>query len=192
LTTYRTRAALMEALTRPREELLVGFFGSFSPASARAWPEFEAFCAAHPELPALIVDVGEVKELHLEFEVKAVPTVLWFKHGEEHHRVVGAQTREGYEALLRSEPAPGPARTGRVRRVTVFTSPHCVWCTRVKTYLRAHEVSFTEVDVARDEASMRRLLARSGQKGVPQIDVDGQLIVGFDKPRLDTLLELSP
>jgi glutaredoxin-like YruB-family protein len=80
--------------------------------------------------------------------------------------------------------------TGGAHRVVVFSSPTCVWCTRAKTYLRSRSVQFRNVDVSRDPTAARDLVRRSGQMGVPVIEIDGRPIVGFDQARIDTALGL--
>lgn len=81
--------------------------------------------------------------------------------------------------------------TERTHRVLVFTTPTCPWCNRAKQYLRQRNVRFREVDVSRDASAARDLVRRTGQMGVPVVEIDGRPIVGFDKPRIDTLLGLS-
>jgi len=73
----------------------------------------------------------------------------------------------------------------------VFVTDTCPWCTKVKSYLRQNDVRYDEINVQRDESAMRKMVARSGQQGVPQIDIDGSFVVGFDKPRIDALLGLG-
>jgi len=74
--------------------------------------------------------------------------------------------------------------------VTIYTSPTCSWCEAVKDYLRAREIDFEEVDVSADTDRAQELVERSGQYGVPVVDIDGEMVVGFDRPRIDALLEL--
>lgn len=80
----------------------------------------------------------------------------------------------------------------RPHRVLVFTTPTCPWCVRAKGYLRSRGVRFREVDVARDPNAARDLVRRTGQMGVPVIEIDGRPIVGFDQAAVDRLLGLSP
>jgi glutaredoxin 3 len=79
----------------------------------------------------------------------------------------------------------------RPHRVLVFTTPTCPWCQRAKAYLRSRQVTFTEVDVARDPRAARDLVRRTGQMGVPVIEIDGRPIVGFDQARIDGMLGLA-
>lgn len=81
--------------------------------------------------------------------------------------------------------------TERAHRVLVFTTPSCPWCTRAKQYLRQQNVTFREVDVSRDGAAARDLVRRTGQMGVPVVEIDGRPVVGFDKPQIDRLLGLA-
>ena len=80
--------------------------------------------------------------------------------------------------------------TGGTHRVIVYSSPTCVWCTRAKTYLRTRGVPFRDVDVSRDPAAARNLVRRTGQMGVPVIEIDGRPIVGFDQAQIDSALGL--
>jgi glutaredoxin 3 len=82
--------------------------------------------------------------------------------------------------------APKPAH-----RVLVFTTPTCSWCTRAKAYLRERNVPFREVDVSRDPAAARDLVRRTGQMGVPVVEIDGRPVVGFDRAQIDRLLGLA-
>lgn len=79
----------------------------------------------------------------------------------------------------------------RSHRVLLFTTPTCPWCVRAKAYLRERSVPFRDVDVSRDPAAARDLVRRTGQIGVPVIEIDGRPIVGFDRARIDQLLGLT-
>lgn len=75
-------------------------------------------------------------------------------------------------------------------RVLIFTTPTCAFCNMAKKYFRERGVRFTEVDVSRDAAAARDMVRRSGQQGVPVIDIGGKIVVGFDRPKIDRLLGL--
>ena len=75
--------------------------------------------------------------------------------------------------------------------VIVYTTPTCSWCTAVKQHLHSHAVSFEEIDVSTDMQRARAMVEKSGQYGVPVIDIDGEIVVGFDRPRIDALLGLA-
>ncbi|MGC9221598.1 MAG: glutaredoxin family protein [Solirubrobacteraceae bacterium] len=75
-------------------------------------------------------------------------------------------------------------------RVLVFTTPSCPWCTRAKAYLRQNKVPFREIDVARDRSAARDLVRRTGQMGVPVVEIDGKPIIGFDRAQINRRLGL--
>jgi glutaredoxin len=60
-----------------------------------------------------------------------------------------------------------------------------------KRYLRERGIKFRDVDVSRDAAAARDMVRRSGQQGVPVIDINGKIVVGFDRPKIDRLLGLK-
>jgi len=78
----------------------------------------------------------------------------------------------------------------RQPRVIVFSTPTCTYCTLAKKYFREKKVRFRDVDVSKDPTAARDMQRRSGQMGVPVIDIGGRIIVGFDKPKINQLLGL--
>ena len=71
------------------------------------------------------------------------------------------------------------------KNVTLYTTPTCPWCTTVKNYLRKNRVRYSEVDVASDQAAAQSMVSKSGQQGVPQTEIDGQMVIGFDQKKLN-------
>jgi glutaredoxin-like YruB-family protein len=78
----------------------------------------------------------------------------------------------------------------RQPRVIVFSTPTCPHCRSAKRYLRKKGIRFRDVDVSRDSSAARDMLRRTGQQGVPQIQIGGQMVVGFDRAKIDQLLGL--
>jgi glutaredoxin-like YruB-family protein len=76
------------------------------------------------------------------------------------------------------------------KKVVVYSTPTCPWCVRVKDFLKENKVKFEEVDVSDDEEKAREMVEKSGQMGVPVVDVDGNIVVGFDERKLNKLLGL--
>jgi len=72
--------------------------------------------------------------------------------------------------------------------VVVYSTPTCPWCVRAKSYLSEIGVAYEEKDVSVDVAAAREMVKISGQMGVPVISIDGNVVVGFDKKRIDQLL----
>jgi glutaredoxin 3 len=77
------------------------------------------------------------------------------------------------------------------KRVIVFTTPTCTYCKQVKRYLAEHRVRFKEVDVSRDTKAVGDMIRKSGQQGVPQVWINNRPIVGFDRPKIDKMLNLK-
>jgi glutaredoxin-like YruB-family protein len=75
--------------------------------------------------------------------------------------------------------------------VTVYTTPTCPWCTRAKAWLSQRGVPYVEKDVSHDQQAAQEMVQRTGQMGVPVITVNGDVIVGFDQPRLERLFPAS-
>lgn len=73
--------------------------------------------------------------------------------------------------------------------VTVYSTPTCPYCNSVKEFLTQKGISFKDVDVSADEAKAEEMIKKSGQMGVPVIDFSGQIIIGFDKPKLEAAVE---
>ncbi len=73
--------------------------------------------------------------------------------------------------------------------IIVYSTPTCPYCVMAKDYLKEKNIPFEDVDVSGDPAKAREMIQKSGQRGVPVLDVDGTIIVGFDKNHLDTLLD---
>ncbi len=72
--------------------------------------------------------------------------------------------------------------------VKVYSTPTCPFCTMAKNYLKQNDVAFEDVDVSRDREQAMDMIRKSGQRGVPVIDFDGEIIIGFDKKKLSELI----
>ncbi len=76
-------------------------------------------------------------------------------------------------------------------RVIVFSTPTCSFCNAAKQYFRQRGIKFNDVDVSRDPMAARDMVRRSGQQGVPVIDIGGKIIVGFDRSKINQLLGIK-
>ena len=75
-------------------------------------------------------------------------------------------------------------------KIIVYSTPPCVFCKMAKAYFQANNVPFEEKDVSVDIPAQKRMIEKSGQMGVPVIEVDDNIIIGFDKAKLAQLLNL--
>ena len=75
--------------------------------------------------------------------------------------------------------------------VKVYSTPTCVYCKTLKEYLTSHNIEFQDIDVSKDEKDLKEMVKISGQMGVPVLDIDGEVITGFDKVKIDKLLKIG-
>ena len=75
--------------------------------------------------------------------------------------------------------------------VTIYSTPTCVYCNAAKTFFKEKGVAYTEYNVAADQEKRKEMIEKSGQMGVPVISIDGQLVVGFNQPKIKQLLGIS-
>ncbi len=75
-------------------------------------------------------------------------------------------------------------------KVIVYSTPTCPWCHRAKDYLKKNKVAFEDVNVAGNQERAEEMVKKSGQMGVPVIDISGTIIVGFDESAIKKALKL--
>jgi glutaredoxin-like YruB-family protein len=145
------------------------------------------------DLLIMTANVANVRDIHPVYEIKTVPTLISFENGNYKNVIKGCQSVDFYKNLfeeslfvVRRSPDEKPQK-----RVTVYSTPTCSWCNTLKAHLRHHNIRFTDIDVSRDQAAAQAMVARSGQQGVPQTDINGEIIIGFDKKRINELLEIN-
>jgi glutaredoxin 3 len=74
------------------------------------------------------------------------------------------------------------------KRVIVYSTPACPYCIRVKQFLKEHNIVFEDNDVSADRAKAQEMMRTSGQMGVPVLDIEGEIIVGFEKEKIKSAL----
>ena len=74
-------------------------------------------------------------------------------------------------------------------KVTIYSTPTCVYCKMAKEFFRTNNIQYEEHNVAEDDKAREEMVNKSHQLGVPVIDVDGEIIVGFNKQELSRLLK---
>lgn len=138
-------------------------------------------------------DVNTVRDIHKLYGVESVPSFLVFSDGKLTNIIKGCQDSSYYKALTQNNlyRSGQASREKPVKNVTVYSTPTCSWCNTLKIWLKKNNVSFADVDVSRDQNAAETLVRRSGQQGVPQTDINGQIVVGFNQQRLKELLEIQ-
>ncbi|MCX7927211.1 MAG: glutathione S-transferase N-terminal domain-containing protein [Candidatus Omnitrophica bacterium] len=75
--------------------------------------------------------------------------------------------------------------------VIIYSTPTCPYCIRAKQFLKEHNISFVDYDVSSDQEKAEEMINKSGQMGVPVLDIDGQIIVGFNKEAISRALGIA-
>lgn len=72
--------------------------------------------------------------------------------------------------------------------IKVYSTPTCPYCVMVKKFLAENNIEFEDIDVSSNQAAAQEMVNKSGQMGVPVLEINGQIVVGFDKAKIKKLL----
>lgn len=75
-------------------------------------------------------------------------------------------------------------------KIKIYSTPTCPYCVTLKEFLKEKNIEFEDVNVAEDAQAREEMINKSGQMGVPVVDIDGQIIIGFDKQRISKILNI--
>lgn len=78
-----------------------------------------------------------------------------------------------------------------MNKVEIYTTPWCAYCKMAKEYFKKNNITYTEHDVADDSAKRQEMIDKTHQMGVPVIIIDGQIVIGFDRGKIDQLLGIK-
>lgn len=145
------------------------------------------------DIRILAADVNSIKDIHTKYEITTAPTLLQFIDGKFVNTIKGCNSMDHYKGIFEDAVYQSSMKEDGVKQksVTVYSTPTCSWCTTLKTYLKKNRIQFTDIDISRDQNAAQELVRRSGQQGVPQTEIDGQIVAGFDKTKLNQLLEIK-
>lgn len=73
--------------------------------------------------------------------------------------------------------------------ITIYTTPTCGFCHMAKEYFKSKDIDYDSKDVTADAEAYKEILDKSGQLGVPVIDIEGSIVIGFDRPKIDAALQ---
>ena len=76
-------------------------------------------------------------------------------------------------------------------KLKIYTTPYCSYCKMAKEYFKTKGVEYEEYNVMTDEKKRDEMVSKTGQLGVPVIDIDGKFIIGFDRPKINEYLGLK-
>ncbi len=75
--------------------------------------------------------------------------------------------------------------------IKIYSTPTCPWCKKAKGYLDEKGIQYESIDVSSNEVAQKEMIEKSDQMGVPVLDIDGKIVVGFDKAKIDELLNIK-
>jgi glutaredoxin 3 len=73
--------------------------------------------------------------------------------------------------------------------IKVYSTPTCPWCVKVKSFLKDKSIEFEDLDVSTNHEAQHEMIEKSGQMGVPVLDIKGKIIIGFDQEAINKALE---
>jgi glutaredoxin 3 len=75
-----------------------------------------------------------------------------------------------------------------MNKIKVYSTDTCPYCIMAKDFFKEKNIAFEEINVAEDKEGAKEMVEKSGQMGVPVIDIDGKIIMGFDKAKIESAL----
>ena len=144
------------------------------------------------DLNVLAADVNQVRDIHSRYGIQSAPTLLEFENDSFKKSVKGCQNNDYYMSFFKNNLfAARQNNQQSQKRVIVYSTPSCPHCTNLKNYLRRNQIHFRDIDVSKDQKMAQELVRKSGQQGVPQTEINGRIIVGFNKQKIDELLQIQ-
>lgn len=77
------------------------------------------------------------------------------------------------------------------KNVKIYSTPTCPWCMRVKQFLKDNNIQYDDLDVSQNQPAAEEMIKKSGQMGVPVLEIEGSIIVGFDKEKIKSVLNIN-
>ncbi|MFP4024519.1 MAG: glutaredoxin domain-containing protein [Thiohalospira sp.] len=183
---------LQQALTSSNKSYLL-IYKSGAEQSDCAFINLQKVEFKSQDVQFLVVDVNKTRDIHQQYEITTAPVLLEFIGGKPGKVIKGCHEPGFFKSLFENAlySATQSKEEKKAKRVVVYSTPTCPHCNTLKTYLKEQKIPFRDIDVSRDQKMAQEMVKKSGQQGVPQIDINGRLIVGFNKPKIDELLELK-
>ena len=190
MTTINSHKELLEKIAGLEKAYLL-LYKKGSEQSDCAYENLSAALKVLKGINAFVADTNAVRDIHPHYNITSAPSMVIFEKGEFRNVVKGCHHPGFFQSIFESAVVAAASMGKAQKNVTVYTTPTCTWCNTLKTYLKKNGVAFREVDVSRDQSAAEAMVRRSGQQGVPQTDIEGTMIVGFDKGRINELLGIG-
>ncbi|MEA3317833.1 MAG: glutaredoxin domain-containing protein, partial [Bacteroidota bacterium] len=140
----------------------------------------------------LKADVTKVRDIHERYNISSVPTLLEFDGDKNINIIKGCHDSDYYKMLFDKNmySVKTDMLGNTAKRIIVYSTPSCPHCTTLKNYLKQYNINFRDIDISKDQKMAQELVKKSGQQGVPQTEINGKIIVGFDKSKIDKTLNI--
>ena len=161
----------------------------------QALEEFERHSDDNSEIPLLLlVDVEKVRDIHPYYNVKTAPTLLILDGNKAITMIKGCNDIDFYKSLLRKRKKVFQNETEdenkRFPDIVVYTTTHCPWCKRLKAHLDKYGIPYREINLDHEPHMAEELVRQTGHTGTPQANIGGEWVIGFDKQKINKLLNL--
>ena len=145
-----------------------------------------------PGINILAADVNSVRDIHKNYHINSVPALLQFSNKKLTKVLKGCHETDFFKSLVENNlySVVKDKDDHKNKSVVVYTTPTCPHCTTAKNYLKGLKIPFKDINVVQDQKMAEAMVKKSGQQGVPQIEINGKMIVGFNKQKIDELLEI--
>ncbi len=191
LTNIDSQSELMEKI-KDKQRAFVLIYKSGADSSECALKGIRDSRKEETDFELFLVDVNKVKDVHTLYGINSAPSLLEFENGRFRNVVKGCNNPGFYNAFFENLQIYAAGTPEKPQpQVTVYSTPTCSWCNTLKSYFRKNHIRFTDMDVSRDQNAAAEMVRLSGQQGVPQTVINGQVIVGFDKTRINNLLGIN-
>ena len=140
----------------------------------------------------LTADVNSVRDIHSKYDIQTAPALLEFEKEALKQTVKGCQSADYLNSFFQHSVYTGE-KSGKSaqKRVIVYSTPTCPHCNTLKDYLKRNNISFRDIDVSKDQKMAQELVKKSGQQGVPQTEINGKIIVGFNRSKINEILGIQ-
>jgi glutaredoxin-like YruB-family protein len=191
-TEVNSLAELQQQIGNEKRSFLL-IYKKGSDHSDRAFKNLAAAADEVSDIGIFTADVNSVRDIHTAYSITSAPSLVEFIGKEMKNAYKGAHDPGYYKSLFENAVYVARAEKAgkKLKRVTVYTTPTCSWCTTLKSYLNKNKIRYHEIDVSKDESAAQEMVRRSGQQGVPQTSIGGEMVIGFDKAKINRLLEIE-
>ncbi|MCF8231544.1 MAG: hypothetical protein K9J27_05085 [Bacteroidales bacterium] len=161
--------------------------------SSCAYENLQKIKDISPGIEILAANVSKIRDIHTRYGVTSAPTLLEFINGEFHKTIKGCHKPDFYKSVFEDNifKATKKEENETPKRVVVYSTPTCPHCNTLKSHLRRHNIHFQDIDVSKDQQKAQELVKKTGQQGVPQTDINGQFVTGFNKTKINELLGIQ-